>query len=179
MRPAVIAATGLYTPPDSISNAELVEAFNAYVERFNAENAATIAEGRIEALLPSSVEFIEKASGIKSRYVVEKSGILDPALMRPDIPERPNEQISVLAEIAVKAADEALERWGKPRKRIGAVLCAASNMQRALSRDGHRGPGCARDRRLRLRHERRLFVGDLRDQDGGGLTSRRGRWMRR
>jgi beta-ketodecanoyl-[acyl-carrier-protein] synthase len=131
VRPAVIAATGLYTPPDSISNAELVEAFNAYVERFNAKNAAAIAEERIEPLLPSSVEFIEKASGIKSRYVVEKSGILNPALMRPDISERPNEQISILAEIAVKAADEALERWGKPRERIGAVLCAASNMQRA------------------------------------------------
>ncbi len=131
MRPAVIAATGLYTPPDSISNAELVEAFNAYVQRYNAENAAAIAEGGVEALLPSSVEFIEKASGIKSRYVVEKSGILNPELMRPDIPERPNEQISILAEIAVKAAQQALERWGKPRKRIGAVLCAASNMQRA------------------------------------------------
>ena len=131
MHPAVIATTGLYTPPDSISNAELVEAFNAYVERFNAENAAAIAERRIEALLPSTVEFIEKASGIKSRYVVEKSGILNPALMRPDIPERPNEQISILAEIGVKAAEHALERWGKPRERIGAVLCAASNMQRA------------------------------------------------
>ncbi len=131
MHPAIIAATGLYTPPDSISNAELVEAFNAYVELFNAENATPIAEGRVEALLPSSVEFVEKASGIKSRYAVEKSGILNPALMRPDIPERPNEQISILAEIGVKAAKEALLRWGKPRKLIGAVLCAASNMQRA------------------------------------------------
>ncbi len=131
MRPAVIAATGLYTPPESISNAELVEAFNAYAGRFNAENAAAIAEGRIEAILLSSGEFIEKASGIKSRFVVQKSGILDPALMRPVIPERSNEEISILAEIAVSAAKEALERWGKPRNRIGAVLCAASNMQRA------------------------------------------------
>jgi beta-ketodecanoyl-[acyl-carrier-protein] synthase len=131
VRQAVIAATGLYTPPESISNAELVEAFNAYVERFNAENAEAIAEGRVEALLPSSTEFIEKASGVKSRYVVQKSGILDPAMMRPVIPERPNDQLSLLAEIAVKAAGQALERWGKPRERIGAVLCAASNMQRA------------------------------------------------
>ncbi len=131
MRPAVIAATGLYTPPESISNAELAEAFNAYAARFNAENAAAIAEGRIEAILASSVVFIEKASGIKSRFVVQKSGILDPAIMRPVIPERPNEEISILAEIAVKAACDALERWGKPRARIGAVLCAASNMQRA------------------------------------------------
>ncbi|MBI5128595.1 MAG: beta-ketoacyl-ACP synthase III [Rhodopseudomonas palustris] len=131
MRPAVIAATGLYTPPDSISNAELVEAFNAYVANFNAANAAAIAAGSVEPLQPSSAEFIEKASGIKSRYVVAKPGILDPELMRPVIPERPNDQISILAEIAVKAAEQALERWGKPRERIGAVLCACSNMQRA------------------------------------------------
>jgi beta-ketodecanoyl-[acyl-carrier-protein] synthase len=85
----------------------------------------------MEALLPSSVDFIEKASGIRSRYVVEKSGILDPNVMRPRIPERPNEDVSILAEIAVKAAEQALERWGKPRERIGTVLCAASNMQRA------------------------------------------------
>jgi beta-ketodecanoyl-[acyl-carrier-protein] synthase len=131
VRPAVIAATGLYTPPDSIKNHELVEAFNAYVANFNAANAARIAAGEIEPLAPSSSDFIEKASGIRSRYVVQKSGILDPRLMRPVIPERPNEQISILAEIGVKAAEEALERWGKPRERIGAVLCACSNMQRA------------------------------------------------
>jgi len=131
VHPAVIAATGLYTPPNSISNAELVEAFNAYVERFNAEHADAIGSGGMEPLQGSSVEFVEKASGIKSRFVVEKSGILDPARMRPEIPERSNEELSILAEIAVKAAEQALERWGKPRERIGAVLCAASNMQRA------------------------------------------------
>jgi len=131
VRPAVIAATGLYTPPDSISNAELVEAFNTYVANFNQANAAAIAAGQIEPLQPSSAEFIEKASGIKSRYVVAKPGILDPELMRPVIPERPNDELSLLAEIAVKAAEQALERWGKPRERIGAVLCACSNMQRA------------------------------------------------
>ncbi|WP_420131571.1 beta-ketoacyl-ACP synthase III [Rhodopseudomonas sp.] len=131
MRPAVIAATGLYTPPDSISNAELVEAFNTYVANFNAANADAIAAGTLEPLAPSSSEFIEKASGIKSRYVVAKPGIIDPAIMRPVIPERPNKELSILAEIAVKAAEQALERWGKPREKIGAVLCACSNMQRA------------------------------------------------
>lgn len=131
MRPAVIAATGLFTPPDSITNDELVECFNTYVARFNAENEAAIAEGKITALLPSSSAFIEKASGIKSRYVMQKSGILDPDVMRPVIPERSNDELSLLAEMAVKAAEEALQRWGKPRERIGAVLCAASNMQRA------------------------------------------------
>jgi len=131
VRHAVIASTGLYTPPQSISNAELVESFNAWVERFNAENAEAIGRGEVEAQAPSSVEFIEKASGIKSRFVVDKAGVLDPAIMRPAIAERPNEELSVLAEMAVAAARDALERWGKPASEIGAVLCAASNMQRA------------------------------------------------
>jgi beta-ketodecanoyl-[acyl-carrier-protein] synthase len=131
LRQAVIAATGLYTPPQSVSNAELVAAFNAYVETFNAKNAAAIGAGGTEALIPSSVEFIEKASGIKSRYVVDKTGVVDPAVMRPNIPERPNDEISVLAEIAVAAATDALGRWGKPADGVDAVICAASNMQRA------------------------------------------------
>ena len=127
---AVISATGLYIPPFSISNAELVDAFNAFVQRFNAENADAIAGGKIEPLLPSSVEFIEKASGIKSRYVMDKTGILDPAVMRPSLPGRSNDEVSVLAEIAIAAAADALGRWGKPAHEIGAVICAASNMQR-------------------------------------------------
>lgn len=131
MTDAVIAATGLYTPPLSLSNAELVETFNAYVERFNAANAEAIAAGEVAALTPSSAEFIEKASGIKSRFVVDKSGLIDPDVMRPVIPERSNEELSVLAEMAVKAADEAIARWGKPASQIDAVICAASNMQRA------------------------------------------------
>jgi beta-ketodecanoyl-[acyl-carrier-protein] synthase len=128
---AVIAATGLYTPPHSLSNAELVATFNAYVERFNAANAEAIAAGEIEPMAPSSVEFIEKASGIKSRFVVDKTGLVDPELMRPILPERPNEALSVLAEMAVDAADDAIARWGKPATQIDAVICAASNMQRA------------------------------------------------
>ena len=131
MHQAVIAATGLYTPPHSLSNTELVQTFNAYVERFNAANAEAIAAGEIAALTPSSVEFIEKASGIKSRFVMNKSGLVDPDVMRPDLPERSNEEISILAEMAVEAAKEAIARWGKDVSQIGAVICAASNMQRA------------------------------------------------
>ena len=131
MTDAVIAATGLYTPPHSLSNAELVETFNAYVARFNAANVQAIAAGEVVALIPSSAEFIEKASGIKSRFVVDKTGLVDPEVMRPVIAERPNDQISLLAEIAVEAARDALARWGKPASEIDAVICAASNMQRA------------------------------------------------
>jgi beta-ketodecanoyl-[acyl-carrier-protein] synthase len=128
---AVIAATGLYTPPYSVSNEELVETFNAYVERFNTDNAAAIAAGETQALMPSSPEFITKASGIRSRFVMDKTGLVDPAIMRPILPERSNEELSVLAEMAVAAAREAIERWGRPASEIDAVLCAASNMQRA------------------------------------------------
>ncbi|MBO9561075.1 MAG: beta-ketoacyl-ACP synthase III [Caulobacter sp.] len=131
MPKAVIVATGLYTPPFSVSNTELVETFNAYVERFNAANAEAIAAGEVAVLLPSSPEFIEKASGIKSRFVMNKDGIVDPEIMRPILPERPNEEISILAEMAVEAAKQAIARWGKPASEIGAVICAASNMQRA------------------------------------------------
>ncbi|KQW83149.1 beta-ketoacyl-ACP synthase III [Brevundimonas sp. Root1279] len=130
MTKAVIAATGLFTPEQSISNEELVAAYNAYAERFNAANAAEIAEGEVAALTPSSVEFIEKASGIKSRFVLEKTGILDPERMVPHLPERSNDELSILAEMAVKAAEQAIKAWGKPVSEIGAVLCAASNMQR-------------------------------------------------
>ena len=130
MHQAAIAATGLYTPPQSVSNAELVAAYNAYVERYNARNAEAIAAGRVQALKTSSVEFIEKASGIKSRYVVDKAGVIDPDRMRPSLPDRSNDELSILAEIAVAAAKDALSRWDKPVSKIGAVLCAASNMQR-------------------------------------------------
>ena len=40
MSEVVISGTGLFTPTQSISNAELVESFNAWVAQFNAENAA-------------------------------------------------------------------------------------------------------------------------------------------
>ena len=128
---AVIAATGLYTPPQTVSNAELVEAFNTYVANFNTEHADAIAAGQVEALTPSSVEFIEKASGIKSRHVVDKAGVIDPAVMTPRIAERPNDEISIMAEIGVAAARDAIVRWGKDASQIDAVICAASNMQRA------------------------------------------------
>jgi beta-ketodecanoyl-[acyl-carrier-protein] synthase len=128
---ARIIATGLYTPPQSVSNAELVEAFNAYVALYNAENAARIAAGEIEPLQLSSPEFIEKASGIKSRFVVDKAGVLDPKRMAPMIAARPNEELSVLAELAVAAANDALKAADLGPADIDAVICAASNMQRA------------------------------------------------
>jgi beta-ketodecanoyl-[acyl-carrier-protein] synthase len=127
----VISATGLYTPPESITNEELVASFNAFVERHNAANADGIAAGAMCALEPSSVEFIEKASGIKARHVVDKANVLDPETMCPRIPERGDDELSIMAEIGVAAARQALERTGRDAADVDAVLCAASNMQRA------------------------------------------------
>ena len=126
----VISATGLYTPPEIVTNEELVESFNTYVERFNQRHAAEIEAGEVAALAPSSVEFIEKASGIKARHVMSKAPLLDPEIMAPRWAERPDEELSVLAEMGVKAARDALERAGRDVADVDAVLCACSNMQR-------------------------------------------------
>ncbi len=121
----VISSTGLFTPPDIISNEELVASFNAYADRYNA------AHPDAEPLTHSSVDFVEKASGIKSRHVIDKRAIVDPDIMEPRYPERPNDQISLMAEIGVAACRDALQRAGRDIRDVDAVLCAASNMQRA------------------------------------------------
>ena len=130
MAAIVISGTGLYTPSQSISNEELVASFNTYVELYNAEHADEIAAGDLVALQPSSADFIEKASGIKSRYVVDKQGVLDPHRMIPDLPDRPNEAQSIQCEMAVAAAHEAMAQANKSAADIDAVIVAASNMQR-------------------------------------------------
>ncbi|MDE2351935.1 MAG: beta-ketoacyl-ACP synthase III [Alphaproteobacteria bacterium] len=125
-----LSGTGLFTPPHAISNSELVESFNEYARRHNAAHAEAIASGVMPALAESSVEFIVKASGIKSRYVMDKHGVLDPAVMCPRIPERPNGEISILAEIAVAAARGALKSADRQAGEIDGVLVACSNLQR-------------------------------------------------
>lgn len=103
-----ISSTGLYLPPHVISNAELVQAFNAYADLENTAQAAEINAGNRAAVPQSSVGFIEKASGIQRRYVVEKSGVLDPTRMRPRLTPRPDNALSLMAEISVAAAQDAL-----------------------------------------------------------------------
>ena len=128
---AVISGTGLYTPRESISNEELVTAFNSWVDIFNEDNADAIAKGLEQPKTHSSAEFIEKASGIRSRFVLDKAGILDPHRMTPSIPERADSELSVMAEIGVEAAKEALNMAGIEGTDLDAVIVAASNMQRA------------------------------------------------
>ena len=127
---SVISATGLWTPEQSISNEELVSAFNAYVDKWNAENADDIAKGHKGALEYSNAAFIEKASGIKSRFVISKEPILDPNIMAPRIPARPDDEPSILAEMAANAARQALDKAGRAPEDVGAVIVACSNLQR-------------------------------------------------
>jgi len=131
MHAVVISGTGIYTPPHTISNAELVQSFNQYVDLQNAQHAAEIEAGTRQPLTHSSVEFIEKASGIKQRYVIEKEGVLDPTRMYPRFAERADDQLSLMAEIAVVAARDALAAAGKQASDVDAIFCAAANMQRA------------------------------------------------
>ena len=131
MKKVLISGTGLFTPEESITNQELIDSFNAYVELFNQRHAAEIERGEVQALRTSFPEFVEKASGIKARYVINKSGILDPERMYPIIAERSDDEQSLQCEMAVKAVQEALAKAGKTAADIDAVIVACSNMQRA------------------------------------------------
>jgi beta-ketodecanoyl-[acyl-carrier-protein] synthase len=131
MKQVVISGTGLYTPTQSISNDELVESFNSYVNSYNESHKDEIEAGSVDALAESSSAFIEKASGIKSRYVMDKAGILDPTSMKPYLPERSNDEPSNQCEMAVTAAKEALAQAGKTIEDVDAVIVACSNLQRA------------------------------------------------
>lgn len=126
-----ITGTGLFTPPLSISNEELVAAFNAWVDAENAKNADAIARGEKKALERSSADFITSASGIGRRYVMDRDGILDPNILAPRIAERSNEEPSIQCEMAVAAAREALASANARAEDVGAVIVACSNTQRA------------------------------------------------
>lgn len=126
-----ITGTGVFTPSETVTNAELVKAFNAYADLYNAEHAAEIAAGTVSAKDHSSEDFIVKASGIEQRYVMVKDGILDPHVMYPKMRQRSDDEPSIMAEMALKAANIALENAGKTAADVGAVICAASNLERA------------------------------------------------
>jgi beta-ketodecanoyl-[acyl-carrier-protein] synthase len=131
MYTAAITGTGVFTPAQVITNAELVRTFNAYADIYNTQHAAQIAAGDLTAKDYSSEEFIFKASGIEQRYVVDKTGILDPHVMYPQLRQRSDEEPSLMAEMALDAAKTALTAAGKSAADVDAVICAASNLERA------------------------------------------------
>ncbi|MDC3263073.1 beta-ketoacyl-ACP synthase III [Pelagibacterales bacterium] len=125
-----ISGTGLFTPKEVLTNDELVDSYNKFVDEFNLENKNGIASGEIEELQKSNSEFIEKASGVKARYVQNKSGILDTKFMRPQLREREEDELSNLAEMGVIAAKQAIENANIDIEKIDAVIVACSNLER-------------------------------------------------
>ncbi len=127
----VISGVGVWHPKDSITNEELVDSYNAYVDAFNEENKAQIESGDVAAMPYSSAEFIEKASGIKSRYIYQKEGALDITRMKPKIAPRSDDELSHQAEIAVEAARLALASANVTADEIDAVIVSCAYTQRA------------------------------------------------
>ena len=125
-----ISGTGLFTPKESISNEELVSSFNKFVDEYNESNKESIQKGEVSALEKSNADFIEKASGVKSRYVQNKSGILDTSFMKPKLRERSENELSNLAEIGSIAARDAISNAKIDPDNIDAVIVACSNLER-------------------------------------------------
>ena len=131
METVVISGSGLWKPKECVTNEELVAAYNAYAEQFNAENAAAIAAEEVAEKPLSSVDFIEKASGIKQRYTYCKEGILDIERMRPMLPERADDELSHQAEMALYAARDAMAAANKTAADIDMVIVSCAYTQRA------------------------------------------------
>jgi beta-ketodecanoyl-[acyl-carrier-protein] synthase len=127
----VITGTGLFTPPHSISNAELAASLSIAVDRWNEEHAAEIERGELVARTLPDADFIEKASGIKSRYVMDKVGVLDPERLRPHLPTRSEDEHSLQVEMALPAVHEALAQAGRRADEVDCVIIGCSNIQRA------------------------------------------------
>jgi beta-ketodecanoyl-[acyl-carrier-protein] synthase len=130
MQNIVISGTGVFTPPNIITNKELVASYNTFADLYNQQNQAAIDSGELAALQHSTGEFIEKASGIQQRYVMIKEGILDPNRMMPIVPRRDDNALSITAEMAIEAAREALRRAGKKPEDIDLVIYGASTSER-------------------------------------------------
>jgi beta-ketodecanoyl-[acyl-carrier-protein] synthase len=130
MSDIVISGSGLFIPPFTITNDELVEAYNAYANRFNEEHADAIAAGETEALPLSSSEFIEKASGIKARYAMYKDGIVNPDIMHPVFPMTQEGATPEMVTMGVAAAREAMQQAGKTADDIDMVIVSSTFRQR-------------------------------------------------
>jgi len=131
MHRAAITGHGVFTPSEIITNDELVTAFNAHADRWNAANAEAIAADDLEAMAHSSTGFIVAASGIEQRHVLDKTGVLDPDVMHPWLRERSDHEPGQMAEMALEACRAALDMAGVAPSEVDCVLCAASNHERA------------------------------------------------
>ena len=133
MTDLVISGTGVYTPENAISNDQLVDVYNAWAEKYNAEHAAEIEAGTLEAKPLSSAEFIESVSGIKQRYLMDTKGPLDVNLMRPalcDLAEPDIDGQPVMVKMMMAAAKKALAEAGVDGSEIDLVISSSSTSER-------------------------------------------------
>lgn len=126
MKRVCISGIGVEIPEPSISNEDLVESFNTWVERENIERCRRDKK----PLEGSSADFIVQASGIKNRHVYEREGILDPNRMTPNIPAREDDDLSVMAEFGARSARKALADAGAEPSEIDMIICSAAHLQR-------------------------------------------------
>lgn len=125
-----IAGTGIWFPDEKISNEELINSYNSYVDLFNYENHSKIQEGLLDSMEYSSIEFVEKASGIKSRHVIDKEGILDINRMMPRVNNEHEDRLSIHAEVGIKAAKKAMKQASVISSDIDAVIVGSSHSAR-------------------------------------------------
>ena len=130
MKDIHIAGTCIWYHEDTISNDEIVLSFNSYVDNFNSNNKDKIDNGEIEKLEYSSTEFIEKASGIKTRHVIDKKNILDINKMMPSVVHEDESKMSIHAEVGIKAAKKAMDNAGVTQDDIDAVILGTSHAAR-------------------------------------------------
>lgn len=127
----MITGTGLFTPSATISNTELVASLTIAVERWNADHADQIGRGELAPRATPDEEFIVKASGIKSRYVMDKVGVLDPDRLRPRLELRAEDRLGIQAEMSMPAIHQALAMAGRAPAEVDAIIVGCSNLQRA------------------------------------------------
>jgi beta-ketodecanoyl-[acyl-carrier-protein] synthase len=130
MDDVVISGTGFYLPPYLITNEELVESYNNYVESHNQKYAEAIRKGEKSPLEKSDTDFIINASGIKNRYTLNKDDILNINTMHPKFPKRNNEELSIQVEFGLFSAEKAMKKANKQPNDIDGVIIACSNIQR-------------------------------------------------
>ena len=125
-----IIGTGLWYPEEITTNKEIVNSYNSYVDNYNQDNEEEIGAGNLAALSHSSEEFILKASGIKTRRLLDKKNSLEPSLMRPVTRNEDESELSILAEVGIAAANKAMEAAGITSDQIDGVILGTSHSGR-------------------------------------------------
>ena len=69
----VVSGVGVWHPESSITNQELVDSYNAYVDSYNEAHKAEIEAQQVTAKPYSSAEFIEKALDDKNELLVAEA----------------------------------------------------------------------------------------------------------